>query len=471
MLNGLTYAHNAKDQTGQNLNIIHRDVSPQNILISFEGDIKLTDFGIAKAANQMNVTQAGVVKGKFRYMSPEQASGKPIDKRSDLFALGIVLHEMLTMKRLFNAESDIGVIESVRRCQVIPPSQKNPIIDQKLDQIVMKLLQKDPNKRYENARDASRDLITYLYQFKPDFFPGEVTDLMHQLFSDQIEISRKRIKEVFSLSVSDITKANESHHTDQAIDKAQLSEPEFEVKLNATESTSQLKVDSLKKPPSTRVSPPPQRPSPQQSLYNANPSMRNRTQFTSTAHRKGPSQSTSNQSLYWLFVLPIIPLLFVLFSSATKSKAVVQVFPQQKLEVLLNGNPYQGGTKITPPFQMNLKRGKNILTISTFGYEKKNIDIQAPFFGGNIQKSIQLDPKGDMTNVRITTEPSGASLKIHNDYETIKSPGTFDNVLLDQTYQIEITHPKCSPFLAVESFSKAQKGRLINLRYRLKNCQ
>ena len=122
----LDYAHRRRDADGRELNIVHRDVSPQNILISYEGDIKLCDFGIAKAASKASQTQSGALKGKIQYMSPEQAWGKPIDRRSDLFSLGVVLFEMLTGERLFRGDTDINVLEKVRAAEVAPPSRVEP---------------------------------------------------------------------------------------------------------------------------------------------------------------------------------------------------------------------------------------------------------------------------------------------------------------------------------------------------------
>ncbi|HEY6065072.1 MAG TPA: protein kinase, partial [Thermoanaerobaculia bacterium] len=122
----LDYAHRRRDARGEELRIVHRDVSPQNILISYEGEIKLCDFGIAKADRKVSRTESGSLKGKLQYMSPEQAWGKPIDHRSDLFSLGAVLHEMLTGERLFRGDSDMTVLELVRKADVPPPSRINP---------------------------------------------------------------------------------------------------------------------------------------------------------------------------------------------------------------------------------------------------------------------------------------------------------------------------------------------------------
>ena len=123
---GLDYAHRKKDRQGRDMNIVHRDVSPQNVLISYEGEVKVIDFGIAKAAGKATKTQAGILKGKFGYMSPEQIRGLPLDRRSDVFAIGVCLYEMLTGERLFVGDSDFSVLEKVRKVEVLPPSHLQP---------------------------------------------------------------------------------------------------------------------------------------------------------------------------------------------------------------------------------------------------------------------------------------------------------------------------------------------------------
>lgn len=145
---GLDYAHNKKDPAGRDLNLVHRDVSPQNCLISYDGETKLIDFGIAKAAGKAGRTQAGILKGKFGYMSPEQVRGLPLDRRSDIFAVGIVLYELLTGERLFVGESDFSTLEKVRNVEIMPPSTYNRRIPEELEQIVLKALAKDVDDRY-----------------------------------------------------------------------------------------------------------------------------------------------------------------------------------------------------------------------------------------------------------------------------------------------------------------------------------
>jgi serine/threonine protein kinase len=160
---GLDYAHNKRDAQGRELNLVHRDVSPQNVLVGYEGEVKLIDFGIAKAAGKASKTQAGILKGKFGYMSPEQVRGLPIDRRSDIFALGIVLYEMLTGERLFIGESDFSTLEKVRNVEIIPPSSFNADIPEKLESIVLKALEKNVEDRYQNAIDLHDDLQLFLH--------------------------------------------------------------------------------------------------------------------------------------------------------------------------------------------------------------------------------------------------------------------------------------------------------------------
>ncbi|MBE7448393.1 MAG: serine/threonine protein kinase [Kofleriaceae bacterium] len=160
---GLDYAHNKRDQSGRDLHLVHRDVSPQNILVSFEGEVKLIDFGIAKAAGKGAKTQAGILKGKFGYMSPEQVRGLPIDRRTDIFSCGIVLYELLTGERLFVGESDFSTLEKVRNVEILPPSTYNRKIPDELERIVLKALTKDVDDRYQNAIDLHDELQAFVY--------------------------------------------------------------------------------------------------------------------------------------------------------------------------------------------------------------------------------------------------------------------------------------------------------------------
>ncbi|HET7291103.1 MAG TPA: serine/threonine-protein kinase, partial [Vicinamibacteria bacterium] len=177
----LDHAHKRKDDQGRPLKIVHRDVSPQNILISFEGDVKLTDFGIAKAAHKATSTDKGALRGKLLYMSPEQASGLPMDRRSDVFSVGIVLYEMITDRKPFMGTSEKGILDLVRECQIDPPSRWNSRVPERLERIAMRALAKDPQQRFEDAGEMHRDLERALLDPKPPT-AQELARLMEVLF-------------------------------------------------------------------------------------------------------------------------------------------------------------------------------------------------------------------------------------------------------------------------------------------------
>ena len=191
----LDYAHRRRDAEGNDLHIVHRDVSPQNILISYEGDIKLCDFGIAKAASKASKTQSGALKGKIQYMSPEQAWGRPIDRRSDLFSLGVVLHELLTGERLFQGDTDMNVLEKVRNAQAAPPSRSNAEVPHNLDAVVLKALAREPDERYANASDLLRDLDSVLYSYTPAPGSADVAIYLHRLQAEEDAVADAKARE------------------------------------------------------------------------------------------------------------------------------------------------------------------------------------------------------------------------------------------------------------------------------------
>ncbi|HSD90184.1 MAG TPA: serine/threonine-protein kinase [Kofleriaceae bacterium] len=161
---GLHYAHTLENpQTGKPLGIVHRDVSPPNIMLSKNGEVKVVDFGLAKAQSQVEITDEGVVKGKFSYLSPEAALGEEVDARTDVFALGIITWEMLTGKRLFYADDPHKTIGLVRAARVPSISAINPKVDPELDAIVRKALARDRGDRTPTAADYADDLANYLF--------------------------------------------------------------------------------------------------------------------------------------------------------------------------------------------------------------------------------------------------------------------------------------------------------------------
>lgn len=192
---GLDYAHKKTNLQGQPLHIVHRDISPSNILVSYNGEVKVADFGIVKSAVVNETTSAGTLKGKFEYMSPEQASGIEVDRRSDIFSLGVVMWEMLTGRRAFKTDSEIKTLERVRSVDLDPPSALNPQVSARLDAIIKQALARDPKDRYQDARELQADLLDFLYPASPDFIQNSLAHFMAALFSEEIAGERSRQEE------------------------------------------------------------------------------------------------------------------------------------------------------------------------------------------------------------------------------------------------------------------------------------
>ena len=157
----LHHAHEQTDEQGRPLQIVHRDVSPTNVLVAYDGSVKIVDFGIAKAAAGTHVTQAGMLKGKASYMSPEQCRAGQVDRRSDVFAIGILLFEMTTLTRLFKGDNELAILHQVLSGAVDPPSQRRPGYPPELERIILRALANDPANRYATAEELQRDLMRF----------------------------------------------------------------------------------------------------------------------------------------------------------------------------------------------------------------------------------------------------------------------------------------------------------------------
>lgn len=187
---GLDHAHKQKDQRGSPLSIVHRDISPQNVLIAYQGEVKLIDFGIARAEGRIAQTSAGVIKGKLRYLAPEIAAGDEPDHRADIYCCGIVLFEMLTGEAMFAPKSDLEAIEMASQARVRSPRSRNPKVPPDLDDIVMMALRRDRNDRFQQAKHLHEALRRFLNQHYPAFVGNELGDFMQQLFAAEIQQER-----------------------------------------------------------------------------------------------------------------------------------------------------------------------------------------------------------------------------------------------------------------------------------------
>ena len=191
---GLHAAHMQQDADGRALQIVHRDVSPSNILCSYQGDAKLCDFGIAKATLTRVQTRTGVIKGKVKYMSPEQAMGRKLDGRSDLFSLGSVMYEMLTLEPPFIAQTEVELIFAVRDAKKRNPRELRPDLPEALVEIVERVMQRQRTERYQTGRELSRELFGYLERHHPDYRRGTLGRYLRALFKDEIERDLRQLE-------------------------------------------------------------------------------------------------------------------------------------------------------------------------------------------------------------------------------------------------------------------------------------
>jgi serine/threonine-protein kinase len=207
VLNGLDYAHRRRDGAGKPLNLVHRDVSPQNVLISHAGEVKLVDFGIAKTNLRGEGTEVGIIKGKYYYMSPEQAWADPMDRRSDIFSTGIVLYEMLTGRMLYSAQSIPELITKVREAEIRPPELLRPEVPAHLSQIVMKALEREPDARYQSAVDMGEALRDFLYAYAPQFNSTRLSQYLSDLVEAEARAEREKSKADTTGGLSVLTRA------------------------------------------------------------------------------------------------------------------------------------------------------------------------------------------------------------------------------------------------------------------------
>jgi len=186
----LDHAHRGRAADGGELRVVHRDVSPANVLVGFDGAVRMIDFGIAQAAHRPPASS--VLRGKFGYMSPEMVRGLPVDRRSDVFALGVVLHELLAGERLFSAPTELAVMEKVRAAQAPPPSATNPAVPPELDRIVLRALAREPEARFSWASELRDALVPWARRAGPGGGEAALARRMAETFPEELRVEEDR---------------------------------------------------------------------------------------------------------------------------------------------------------------------------------------------------------------------------------------------------------------------------------------
>ena len=203
--NGLDYAHSKLDAAGNPMNIVHRDISPQNIIVSYDGAVKVIDFGIAKALDRATQTQGGQIKGKFGYMSPEHAEGGKVDGRSDLFSLGILTFELLTNKPLFQGNTAINTLQNVLKAIVPPIPDLNPMVDDALEAIIRKALARSPDDRFQSAEEMQSALEEYVVAARHSFSNKQLSNWMKETFAAKFKQANELLSKAASVTPAPVT--------------------------------------------------------------------------------------------------------------------------------------------------------------------------------------------------------------------------------------------------------------------------
>ncbi|MBI4818948.1 MAG: PEGA domain-containing protein [Deltaproteobacteria bacterium] len=390
---GLDYAHRKKSEDGTEFNLVHRDVSPQNVLVSYEGEVKVVDFGIAKASHKVGKTQAGVLKGKFGYMSPEQVRGHELDNRSDIFACGVLLWELLVGDRLFLGESDFSTLEKVRKVELVPPTQLNKRLSPQVERIVMKALAKERGDRYRWASEMAEDLQRYLFASNQPFARTDLQRYMKQHFAEEVEAEQTRMDRYRQL---DMTK--------------------YFAPKDTKPKSAEIPVIPLQLPPQTFPAP---------SAVQLSPRGPDPTYPTMATAPAGPHPlpgwvKATIGGLAGLFVLSagISVYVFLRTQKPDPGKISLEVAPEDA-ELKLDGKV----VSMKSPFMVELPPGVYEFSASREGYSpaRKTVTIQE---GVSLVESISLERRIANASLLVRSKPEGLEIWIDGKRTGDRSPST-----------------------------------------------
>jgi serine/threonine protein kinase len=437
---GLHYAHTKVDEVSNRpLGIVHRDISPQNILISYDGDVKITDFGIASAGNKITETRPGVVKGKYSYMSPEQVAARPLDGRSDVFSLAIVLWEALAMKRLFAGNTEV---ESIRKVQQADITYKltdlNKEVDDELMEIVHKGLAKDRKKRFQTAAAFEKALLKYLHSRYADFIASELGDFLKQILAQKRGKSIIDIKQ--ALTQPKIIKPATRGGLTGALQQNETKEntvAKASVNLDMEVTHHQTKLELDKQPTSAAVRVVGHRssfqPSKQERVHSPHP--------IGVIHR-----NSVRRKPHFFMMFFLATFLTVIFTYPKWIEFIddqvhldLQTSPSN-VSLMLNGKQVNDGMYVDTPLTLDLPPGKYELVVERPGYLPETVNFQGSA-GEKLKPApiyMKKDPAADLVSLRITSDAK-MYVNVQEGLEKGFSPLVVPNLTRNLEYWISFT--------------------------------
>ncbi|MFH1829292.1 MAG: serine/threonine-protein kinase [Pseudomonadota bacterium] len=417
---GLDYMHRRTDEDGRALHIVHRDISPQNIMVSFSGTVKIIDFGIAKAAFKAAPTDSGMLKGKFAYMSPEQAYGDAVDHRSDIYSLGIMMHEFLTGKRLFKASDSRETIRNVRRSQVDQPSSIRPEVPEELDRIAMKALSKDRRHRYPFASEFRDDLIKFLHKNYPEFKSADAAAFVQELFRKEMESQRPLVADSKTPALI-IDRSNSAICGDEQFEVTGAAMAPIDLKEFMVEE--RLPTPTIAKPPSEEPS-----------------EIKEPLKIT---RRRSP-QTIKKALLTGLLVFCIgsimTGLVYYFLQRSHPEKQMAQfaeamvVTKPADADVSLDGKPAGQGS---PVIIKDIKPGEeHIIRVTKDGYfahERIFTPKRGEFISMSVELKLSAAPEA---HLELITTPSGATVFIDDKETNLRTPVTLEDLDIKKEHTI-----------------------------------
>lgn len=470
---GLDYAHNKKDTHNQPLAIVHRDVSPQNILISYEGEVKIVDFGIAKAAMNISQTMSGILKGKVSYMSPEQALGKPLDGRTDLFSAGTLLYEMLTGKKLFSGETQFEVLKKIHTTPITEALLEE--IPTSLRSLLAKALAYHPEDRYKSAGDFQIELTKYLYSVSREFSPRQVSAFMKTLFAEELHARKERsLKEAELLDAKTKTALIKAEADEEQLvhhDPAEITGP-VDLPLDTTETGTPLShsknAASLTPKAHTNDTIDATVAIPYAAIPPLTPTRDIETTNTDTSKvTPQPPPSNKKRLFILLAILGLLVVIGTLFTLRSNHPPATQTTGSITLDSTPRGARVSlDGKKTTLTTPTTVKsltlRVPHRVTLEKDGFSawEKSVTLlnDTP-----LELKATLDSQ-KTTDVKVESMPSGARVVIDGQATSLQTPAALTQLAIGKTYTLRLEKEGFEPTETVLSISTGQETWQVDLK-------